>query len=219
MLRRFAHNAVLGAVLATSAGVISAPTPAHATTLAPLSIEQLTDASTHIVLGTVVESWAQLDERGVPWTFALVEVKDHLKGPALPEQFMVETPGGFVNGAYHDVPSAARFSTGEEVFLFAAAIRRGTSLSPTGWTMGKYSVRRAPGDEEPYLTTWVDHNSSLAFDHRFIPHPPQERRVYLSDMVERVEKRLASGWDGVHIPGISDEDLAEINTPERRHVR
>ena len=44
--RRFAGSALLGLVLATTTAVVTAPTPAHATSLAPLSIEQLTDAHT-----------------------------------------------------------------------------------------------------------------------------------------------------------------------------
>ena len=38
-----------------------------------------------------------------------------------------------------------------------------------------------------------------------------EDRVYVDDLVTRIEHRLEAGWDGRPIPGISLERLAEIN--------
>jgi hypothetical protein len=57
------------------------------------------------------------------------------------------------------------------------------------------------------------------WDARFLPHPPPGERVYLDQVEGRVQVRLASGWDGEPIPGMSPERLQQVNTPEIRRVR
>ena len=38
----------------------------------------------------------------------------------------------------------------------------------------------------------------------------------LDDLLEQVQARLDAGWDGKAIPGISNDNLHEINTLDRR---
>jgi hypothetical protein len=54
-------------------------------------------------------------------------------------------------------------------------------------------------------------NQDRPYDHRFIPHPPVETRVYLSDLKTRVLDRVESGWDGRAIPGVDPVKLRRIN--------
>ncbi|MCB9686637.1 MAG: hypothetical protein H6735_16490, partial [Alphaproteobacteria bacterium] len=113
-----------------------------------------------------------------------------------------------------EVPAHAVFSPDEDVFLFLDQSREG-HLRPAGMFMGKYTIRRAPGETEKYARTWnSSHNE--AFDARFLPHPELTDRVYLSDLEDRVEQRLRVGWDGQPIPGASIEQLRTVNAPERR---
>jgi hypothetical protein len=66
--------------------------------------------------------------------------------------------------------------------------------------------------------TWHPTNGRV-FDARFLPHPAPERRVYLDDLVDRVQQRLDKGWDGKPITGISAVELKKINTLDRRMPR
>ena len=41
-------------------------------------------------------------------------------------------------------------------------------------------------------------------------------RVYLNDVMDRIETELDKGWDGTPVPGLSAERLQQINTPTWR---
>jgi len=107
----------------------------------------------------------------------------------------------------------AVFSPDEDVFLFLSD--QDGRLSPVEWFLGKYTVRRAPGDTEPYVRTWQT-SAGVPFDARFLPHPALENRVYLSQLRQQVQDHLVRSWDGQAIPGISLDHLRQINTVERR---
>ncbi len=213
MLRR----SLQGLALAVAIGVGFPGPTAEATSLAELTVEQKTDASTYIVRGQVESIWSELDERGHVWTRALVDVSEVLKGPDQPDVLVVDTPGGKIGAEEVSIHLAARFSEGEEVLLFLAEVDFGRRLAPVAMAMGKYTVRRAPGETRHHLMQWS--RSQEAYDHRFLPHPPAAERVYLDDLLDRVSQRLATGWEGDAIPGIAPERLIEINKPERRFRR
>lgn len=203
---------VVGIALAVA---ISVGTPdAGATTLAPLSVEQCTDASTYIVEGRIEEVWTEIDPGGNKvWTRARVAVTTTLKGPDQPTTLIVDSPGGQYGDIDMYVPSTAVFSEGEDVFLF---LNQGANrLTPVGLFQGKYTVRRAPGETRRHVMTWPV-SKDTPFDARFLPHPAPEDRVYLDDLRNQVQDRLDLGWDGQPIPGLSPERLQQINTLERR---
>ncbi len=115
------------------------------------------------------------------------------------------------------VSGQAVFSADEDVLLFLDQMASGRVV-PVAKFLGKYTIRRAPGERESYARTW--HTSAEEqFDARFLPHPAVEDRVYLSDLEERIEARLEAGWDGRPIPGLTTERLELINAPERRHIQ
>ena len=66
--------------------------------------------------------------------------------------------------------------------------------------------------------TWHP-SKSLEFDHRFIPHPAPEDRVYFDAFTDRIRAHLEQPYDGREIPGISVDALKAINTPARRIVQ
>jgi hypothetical protein len=212
IVRRIAARVVTGIALVVA---MSVATPeAGATTLAPLTIEQFTDASTYIVEGRVEEVWTELDpEKETVWTRARVAVSVTHKGPDQPTTLIVDSPGGKVGDLDVYVPSAAQFSVDEDVFLFLDA--SSGRNQPVAMFLGKYSVRRAPGEVERYVRTF-EAARHTPFDARFLPHPAPEHRVYLTDLREQVQVRLDAGWDGKPIPGIAAERLRVINTPEAR---
>lgn len=204
---------LVASLLALTAGLALGGV-AHATTLADLTVDQMTDASTYIVEGKVLDVWTEIDpDRGLVWTKARVEITDTLKGPDRPEQLVVSSLGGEYGDYEVYIPAQAVFSPEEDVFLFLG--EQGDKLSPISMFEGKYTIRRAPGETRSYVRTW--HTSrGERFDARFLPHPAATDRVYLDDLRAQVEDQLARGWDGKPIPTITAQHLAEINTPERR---
>ncbi len=187
---------------------------AHATTVAPLSVEQLTDASTYIVRGQVAAVWVVRDAEGRVWTRVKVAVVRTFKGPDSPAELVIETLGG-VDGEVSTLAfGAPRFSESEEVLLFVSQNRSGR-LGIVGWSAGKYNLRRAPGERRLYAAT-VELDPRAHYDGRFLPHPEPQHRMYVEDLESRISARLQLGWDGRPIPGIDPVTLQQINTPDRR---
>ncbi len=202
---------LLAGVLAFS--VLTGPVApvAEATTLAPLSTEQMTDAADLIVRGRVISQWVMTNQAGYIVTRALIEVERAYKGEvSVGEVLSVDSPGGDYFGMMANTESAARFSAGEEVFLFLNRVYHGEGLTPVGMFQGKYSIRQNPvdGSEMPVRFT-VPYTKP--YDARFIPHPPVEERIHLSDLEATVLQRVEIGWDGRPIPGISADRLRQIN--------
>jgi len=214
MQKRLARQALLGMI--TLLAPLSIPLTANATTIAELSTEQMTDAAIYIVEGTVDSVWTEVDNRGLVWTRARVLVSATHKGVDAPTELVVDSMGGIhPDGRATNMPSSARFSEGEDVFLFLDSIKEGTRLVPIANFYGKYTVRRAPGTDAKIVQQWHSPNFTH-YDGRFLPFPAAGERTYHSDLIADVNERLDTGWDGAAIPGISNAELLEINTLERR---
>jgi hypothetical protein len=184
---------------------------AEATTMVPLSIEQVIDISTNIIRGTVTEVWTEPDvETGTIWTHAQVEVERVFKGHPRTEILVIEQPGGVWGEQRTSVESVARFSVGEEGYFFAEQLDSGRTIS-VGMFQGKFNVIFDPYTRQELAIRFPVHEQK-AFDHRFIPLPPEHAKLSVSDFEDRIERRLEEGWDGKSIPGISDEKLHRINT-------
>lgn len=214
MIGRILRGGTAAVALFTATAV--APLTAEATSFAPLTIEQFTDASTWIVEGEVQRVWTDIDDRGLVWTHSEVTLSTVHKGPSVPVSLVVDSLGGRVGDYVTHVPGQAVFSQGESVFLFLDDT--GDHVVPVAKFQGKFTLRRATGETRQHAMTWHP-NPSERFDHRFLPHPEAEHRLYLDDLRERVQQRLDRGWDGQPIPGISAERLQLINTLERRMPR
>jgi hypothetical protein len=221
MFRTVVRAGLIGAaLLATPAiGLLAAEQSAHATSLANLSVEQITDASTYIVRGTVTRTWTVVDDHGMVWTRAEVEVTDVLKGPDRPATIEVESMGGVgPDGQVVSMEGATRFSAMEDAVFFLHPVAGEPRFHTVGWFLGKYTIRRAPHDDRLAVVRYTA-GSEVRYDARFLPVPDEAHRVYLDDLLSQVQARLKTGWDGKSIPGISDEKLREINAPERRMVK
>ena len=190
---------------------------AYATTLAPLSIEQMTDASTYVIRGTAHESWTEVDERYRVWTRTRVTVKECYKGNDVPNEIIIDRLGGTHGTLDLDVPGHVVFSEGENLLAFVYKTEDDKHVIVSKF-LGKYTIRRAPGEKRRHLAHWHPRKNE-AFDHRFIPHPSPERRVYFDDVLTKIQNRVDVGWDGKPIPGISPEKLEKINRLERRMPR
>jgi hypothetical protein len=196
------HRLLLGLAFVASAFV---PGAAGATMLAPLTIEQLTDASDYIVRGVVSTTWVEARSDGQLWTKVQIEVSDVYKGPSNLDSLELDVMGGILGDRSTVVEGVPRFDDDEEVLVFAEKLSSGL-LVPTGLRQGKYTVRIDPDDGRPMLVDFAP-PPSLRYDHRFIPDPPAAARVHLEDMAARITARVASGWDGKPIPGKSAQRL------------
>jgi len=115
--------------------------PAQATTVAPLSFEELVRRSSSVIYARVIEvrgQWTD-DRRGID-SLVTVEVIKGLKGTAAAE-LTVTVPGGQVGRYLNLLPGGPSFARGDLAVLFLTA--RGPRLPiTTGFTQGIYRVVR-----------------------------------------------------------------------------
>lgn len=116
-------------------------TPAFATTLAPLSFEQLVNGSASVVYGRVVDVRSQwTEDRRFIESVISVEVLKGMKGSA-GETISFTVPGGQVGRYLNVIPGAPVFAVGESAVFFLTS--RGPRLPvTTGLTQGIYRVQR-----------------------------------------------------------------------------
>ena len=205
-MRLLQHLAILATL---SFGAVA---PSFATTVAPLSVEQVTDASDLIVRGEVEEMWVEPDTSGRIYTRVLVRVTKVLKGTVEVDDYVtVESAGGTLDGQTMIVDGAPRYSVGEDTLLFLTDKPSRGVYGTVGLNLGKYTVRPDPRNGTP-LVVQFHVRPEQTYDARFIPVPPVDQRVTLGTFESRVRARVAAGWDGKPIPGASLEHLRAINT-------
>lgn len=198
--------------VALLAGVTLASPPASATTLAPLTHDQMVDASDLIVEGTVVSVAPWVDDTGRVWTRAQVRVDRALKGDVEPGDLLpVEAPGGVSDdGAITVVHLAPRYDEGERVLLYLNEKRFGTMYGTVGLTLGKYTIRQNPADGSDMVVRFTL-PADQPYDARFIPHPPAAQRLSLAGFEAAIAERVEEGWDGKPIAGVDTAHLRKIN--------
>lgn len=203
---RLLHRLAIVATLA-----VATVAPAHATTVAPLSVEQMVDASDLVVRGSVESVWVEADAKGRIWTRASVRVLETMKGSADVDDYVtVEAAGGVLGTDVMLVPGSARYSVGEEAVLFLTDKPSRGVYGTVAMGLGKYTVRPDPRDGNPILVQFML-SQDKAYDARFLPAPPVEERVSLDAMETRIRARAELGWDGQPIPGLSAERLRAMN--------
>lgn len=218
MTAKLFRNLLLACAIAAPAALVAPVQTAQATSLAPLTIEQMTDASTYIVHGTITEVWTEVDDAGLVWSRARIAVSETVKGADSPSELVIDSLGGEHDGYTLRVEARARYSVDEEVYVFLTEVKDGR-LVPVGKFLGKFMVRRAPGDTEAYVRTWHGSDTGVPYDGRFLPHYAAEDRLYVSDFRAQIDNRLKTGWDGKKIQGISLQKLETLNTPDIRKQR
>lgn len=197
------------AIVATLA--VATVAPASATTVAPLSLEQMVDASDLVVRGSVESVWVEQDAKGRLWTRATVRVLETLKGHADVDDYVtVEAAGGTLGDLQMVVAGSARYSEGEEAVLFLTDKPTRGVYGTVSMGLGKFTVRPDPRNGAPIVVQFLL-TQEKPYDARFLPFPPAEQRVSLDAMEARILARVELGWDGQPIPGLSAERLRSIN--------
>lgn len=119
-----------------------------ATTVIPLSVENLTQISSHVVEGHAVSSWAQWNAaHTVIFTYTEFQVSRTLKGQT-GSAVVVRQLGGSLDGITEKVAGVRHWQTGDQALLF---LRPGEaqdgSLVVTGLMQGNFLVYHAPNGE------------------------------------------------------------------------
>jgi hypothetical protein len=112
---------------------------ATATTLARMSVAQMSHAAHAIVRARCVENSVGWDA-GEIWTFTSFEVQEVWQGSA-PARITVRLLGGRVGNLTSSVAGVPRFRSGEEVVLFLERTPRG-DFSVVSWEQGTFRIRR-----------------------------------------------------------------------------
>jgi hypothetical protein len=184
-----------------------------ATTMIPLTVEQMVDVSSTVIRGTVTEVWTEPDPTSKSvWTYAQVEVDKVLKGSTYTDVLVLEQPGGLWGTSETIVEGVARFSVGEEGYFFVEQLASGRSVT-AGMFQGKYNIIFDPYSREELAVRFPVH-PKRNFDHRFIPLPPEKQRLSVSSFEDQIKTFVADGWDGKAIPGVSIEKLEKINVKQ-----
>ena len=219
MTGKLFRNLLLACAIATPVVLLAPAERAEATSLAPLTIEQMTDASDYVVHGTITEVWTEVDDEGLVWSRARLTVHETLKGKDDPQELVIDSLGGTHEGYTMRIEARAQYSVHEEIYTFLT-VGKDDRLMPVGKFLGKFIVRRAPGDKASYVRTFHGRSdNAIPYDARFLPHYDAEDRLYVNDFRTRVESRLQAGWDGKKIPGIAVERLEKLNTLDIRKQR
>ena len=126
---------------------------ARSTTLAPLSLAQLTSSAADIVHAECTDNQAMWRD-GEIWTVTSFRVLENWKGNS-PQEIQVWMIGGRAGPITSYVPGAPRFRIGEEAVLFLEPVASGSFrgvLSITAWSEGTFRIRRDPRTFEMRVT-------------------------------------------------------------------
>jgi hypothetical protein len=109
----------------------------NATSIPPISFEELVTKSDQIVFGTVGRSWTSWgSEHKVIWTRYEIRVSGAIKGPT-EATVIVSEPGGSLGGFGMRVEGAVPYGEGEQVLLFLETYPGGIKRT-VGWAQGKF---------------------------------------------------------------------------------
>jgi hypothetical protein len=141
------------------AALLSSATAIRATTLARLSLDQLTaaaDAVARVRCVGVASRW----EDGAIWTVTTFDVVETMKGD-LPTQVTVRLPGGRVGHLTAAVDGTPRFNAGDEAVVFLERSRAG-GFSVAGWVQGTFRIAR--DSRSGHETVTQDSSAFAVFD-------------------------------------------------------
>lgn len=122
--------------------------PVRATTVMPISVEDMTRTATNVVEGTALESWSAWNaEHTIIYTYTRFTVTRNLKGEPSP-QVIVKQPGGIVGAYGQKVPGVRQFVPGEDSVLFLRPSNESDGThAVVGLMQGNFRVYRRPNGE------------------------------------------------------------------------
>jgi hypothetical protein len=139
--------------------MLSTAAAIRATTLARMTLDQLTAAADAVVRVRCVDVQSRWENGGI-WTVTSFDVIETMKGP-LPTRITVRLPGGRVGHLTATVDGTPRFNTGDEAVVFLEGSHAG-GFSVAGWVEGTFRIRRDPRTGRETVTQ--DSSSFVVFD-------------------------------------------------------
>jgi len=125
-----------------AAVVILACTLATATTIKPLSVEDMAQRASNVVEARATEQWSAWDENEhLIYTYTRFAVAQSLKGAAQ-NDIVVRQMGGSAGGYRQHVSGVESFALGEEAVLFLRPSTRQGSYAVVGLMQGNFRIRR-----------------------------------------------------------------------------
>lgn len=127
--------------------VLAAISFLSATTIVPVSVEQLARESNYIIEGKALQSWAQWNpQHSLIFTYTRFQVAHSLKGQ-VPETVVVKQIGGSAGGYTQKVAGIRHWRTGDRAVLFLQSSKAGDgTLEVTGLMQGNFMVRHSAGE-------------------------------------------------------------------------
>lgn len=116
----------------------------RATSIVPMTIEQLTTAAQTVVEGRALEQWSQWDtSEHLIYTYTPFAVSSRLKGSS-PQTIVVRQMGGSAGGYTQIVSGVRHWQPGDEAVLFLRpSVANDGSLAVVGLMQGNFRVVRA----------------------------------------------------------------------------
>jgi len=128
----------------------------HATTVIPMSVERLTEASSRVVMAQAQDSWTELSaDKKLIYTVTRFAVQKSYKGqPA--ETVLVRSMGGRMGNIEQKVSGVRSWRSGERAVLFLreSVVNDGT-LAVTGIMQGDFRFVRDIATGEQYVSNGV----------------------------------------------------------------
>lgn len=128
----------------------------HATTVVPMSVERLTEASSRVVMAQAQDSWTELSaDKKLIYTVTRFAVQKAYKGqPA--ETVLVRTMGGRMGNVEQKVSGVRSWRSGERAVLFLreSVVNDGT-FAVTGLMQGDFRFVRETAVSEQYVSNGV----------------------------------------------------------------
>jgi hypothetical protein len=122
---------------------------ASATTVVPMSVEELTRAASEVIEAHAKRSWSSWNaQHTLIYTYTTFEVTKRLKG-ATTESVTVKQVGGSADGYTQKVSGVRQFQEGEDALLFLRpSVARDGTLVVVGLMQGNFRVLHANAGEE-----------------------------------------------------------------------
>ena len=172
-------------------GLAAVPKDAQATSLMDMMTEDMVDASDLVLRGTVSETWTEVGDHGRIWTRAQVDVAEMYKGDEAIRTVVVDQLGGHHAGMTMHIEGATRFSVGEEIVIFLDELQSGR-ICPLGMFTGKWTVRIDPYTQSEIVQRFTV-GAREVYDHRFLPLPRENDRIFLTDLENTIVDRVRTG--------------------------
>ena len=118
-----------------------------ATTVLPLTVEELTRQSSQVVEATALNSWTAWNaQHSMIFTYTRFSVSRTLKGDAA-GSVVVREPGGSAGGYTTRVAGVRHWHSGEQAVLFLRPAPTADALEVTGLMQGNYLVSSGAGGQ------------------------------------------------------------------------